>query len=143
MKNALLDQVMNVLPDANSDGNIWESFYQFFNTKEKRTKVLESIVDSERINLIKSNPEYFESALEYIFKKSVEKRKALPLHYLVIWKGYKKVRNQETRETLLRLYMKIISDYKLFRCMQMVYPYLDYVHGLIHEFSYDHQNQVQ
>ena len=56
MKDALLDQVMNVLPDADSDGHIWASFYQFFNTKEKRTKVLESITDSERINLIKSNP---------------------------------------------------------------------------------------
>jgi hypothetical protein len=136
MKDALLDQVMNVLPDADSDGHIWASFYQFFNTKEKRTKVLESITDSERINLIKSNPEYFESALEYIFKKSVEKRKVLPLYCLIIWKGYKKVRHQEIRETLLRLYTKILSDYKILRCMGMVYPHLD-------EFSYDHQNQIQ
>ena len=125
MKNALLDQVMNVLPEADSDGNIWASFYQFFNTKEKRTKVLESIVDSKRINPIKSNPEYFESALEYIFKKSVEKEKVLPLHYLVNWKGYKKVRNQEIRHTLMSLYLKIINNDNLFQCLFLVYTDID------------------
>ena len=125
MKDALLDQVMNDLPDVNSDDYNWANYFQHFATKENRTKVLESIVESKRINPIKSNPEYFESALEYIFKKSVEKEKVLPLHYLVNWKGYKKVRNQEIRHTLISLYLKIINNDNLFQCLFLVYTDID------------------
>ena len=144
MKNALLDQVMNVLPEADSDGNIWASFYQFFNTKEKRTKVLESLVNSEEINVIRNNPEYFESALEYIFKKSrQENNKRIGFWELIASGVFNEVPNQETANILGLLCSRIMTDVKLFGCMLMIYPYLDYIDGFIHEFSYDHQNQVQ